>query len=81
MVFSVWRLLRWVQMVVLVCLFSFVLFKMMEIVHVWMQPVDKYKQPKGNSLKVNGDFDLEQPVEDVTAAIIERLKMFYRLGE
>lgn len=82
MVISVRKVVRWVQMVLLVCLFSFVLFKMMEVVHVWIQPMDKYKEPQGDSLKVNSDFHFDQSAnKDWIADILQRLKVFYFTGE
>ncbi|MFC4767245.1 DUF4227 family protein [Effusibacillus consociatus] len=81
MVISLRKLARWVQMVLLICLFSFVLFKMMEVVHVWIQPTDKYREPKGESLKVNSDFHFDQWRDDWAAEVIHRLKVFYFIGE
>jgi hypothetical protein len=81
MVISVRKLTRWIQMAVLICLFSFVLFKMMEVVHVWMQPTDKYKEPIGDSLKVNTDLYRDPDARDWASEIIHRLKIFYFTGE
>ncbi|GAX91867.1 DUF4227 family protein [Effusibacillus lacus] len=81
MIISLRRITRWIHIVILVGLFSFVLFKMMEVVHVWMQPVNKYREPRGDSLKVNSDLNLEQRPGYLVDGIIQRLKVFYMTGE
>lgn len=81
MIISVRRLIRWVQMTILICLFSFVLYKMLEVVHIWMQPVDKYREPKGESLKVNAASGSQHPGGDWLSDILQRLKLFYLTGE
>ena len=81
MVISIRQLSRYIQMLILVFLFSFVLFKMMEVVYAWMQPVDKYRVPAGDSLKVSSDLYPEQNGEDWALELIQRLKVFYYTGE
>ncbi|BCJ85825.1 DUF4227 family protein [Effusibacillus dendaii] len=83
MIVSLRQIARWVQMAVLVCLFSFVLFKAMALFHAWIQPVDKYREPRGNSLKVNSVPISSESDSDWDWAnyILSRMKMFYFTGE
>lgn len=81
MIISLRKISRWMQMIILVCLFSFILYKMLEVVHAWIQPVDKYREPKGDSLKVNAQSTGPQTDETVWEDLIARLRLFYFTGE
>jgi hypothetical protein len=68
-------------MLLWVCLFSFVLFKMLQVVHVWIQPSDRYREPKGDSLKVNGSLYTDASNGEWLREISDRLRQFYFSGE
>lgn len=81
MIISLRKISRWMQMMILVCLFSFILYKMLEVVQVWIQPVDKYREPIGDSLKVNAEY-AKMPTDAYWLNdLITRLKLFYFVGE
>lgn len=81
MIISLRKISRWMQMMILVCLFSFILYKMLGVVQVWIQPVDKYREPIGDSLKVNAE-NAKRPTDaDWLNDLITRLKLFYFVGE
>lgn len=81
MVISLRKISRLLQMIILVCLFSFVLFKMFSAVNVWIQPTDKYRDPTGDALKVNSDLYNAQVDSVWLDNMLQRLKQFYYLGE
>lgn len=81
MIISLSRISRWMQMMILVCLFSFILYKMLEVVQVWIQPVDKYREPRGDTLKVNAEHAERQTDAAWLNELITRLKLFYFVGE
>lgn len=81
MIISVRKLTRTVRMLIWVCLFSFVLFKMLQAVHVWIQPSDRYREPKGDSLKVDGSLYSHASNGDWLHQISVRLREFYFTGE
>jgi hypothetical protein len=68
-------------MMILVCLFSFILYKMLDVLHVWIQPTDKYREPIGDSLKVNAEFAVRSTNTAWFDELLTRLKLFYFLGE
>lgn len=81
MIISLRKVSRWLQMMILVCLFSFVLYKMLEAVQVWIQPTNKYREPAGESLKVNADLALRLTDPAWFDEMLARVKLFYFLGE
>jgi hypothetical protein len=80
MVISVRRLSRLLRMLVFLCLFSFITYKVLGLVQEMITPADKYREPIGSdAVKVStGEpADADQVWEDVLA----RLAIFYQIGE
>ncbi|MDF2922055.1 MAG: hypothetical protein K0R57_969 [Paenibacillaceae bacterium] len=71
---------KWIERAKFIALFvvlTFVLYQILAVLSSWMQPVHKYRQPVGRSVKV---FQQEKGTMDAES-ISERLKLFYWYGE
>lgn len=80
MIISVRRVSRYLRMLVFVCLFSFICYKVLAIVHVMIEPTNKYKQPVGSeAVKVNADLTSQH--ETAWQEMLDRLSVFYQIGE
>lgn len=81
MIISVRRISRFLRMLIFVCLFSFICFKVLTIVQGMIQPThNKYKQPTGgDAVKVSAYGT--QPGEPMWQEMLDRLAAFYQIGE
>jgi hypothetical protein len=80
MIISVRRLSRFMRMLVFVGLFSFICYKVLAVVHVMIEPTNKYKQPVGGeAVKVNAA--TKPGHETAWQEMLDRLSAFYQIGE
>jgi hypothetical protein len=71
---------KWIERAKFIMLFvvlTFVLYQIISVLSVWMEPVHKYKQPAGGAVKV---FQQERGTMDAKD-MPERLRLFYWYGE
>lgn len=82
MVISVRRMSRLLRMLVFVAVFSFIIFKVLGIVHDMIQPTNKYKEPVGDdAVKVSAGPYVEVTSQTVWEELLARLGLFYEIGE
>ncbi|MGZ4030840.1 MAG: DUF4227 family protein [Tumebacillaceae bacterium] len=80
MIISVRRVSRFMRMLVFVGLFSFICYKVLAIVHVMIEPTNKYKEPTGSeAVKVDADYKADS--ESAWQEMLDRLSVFYQIGE
>jgi hypothetical protein len=71
---------KWLQIgkfVVAFVIFAYVLFHLLQVMSVWIEPDYRYREPAGRAVKVFHDQVVD--VESMNAK--ERLKFFYWYGE
>lgn len=74
------RLNKWVDRAKFLLIFivlTFVLYQLLSVLSVWMEPVQRYKQPSGGAVKV---FQPEAGTMDARS-MPDRLRLFYWYGE
>ncbi|WP_438448847.1 DUF4227 family protein [Gorillibacterium sp. sgz5001074] len=71
---------KWIDRAKFILLFvvlTFVLYQILSVLSLWMEPVQRYKQPSGSAVKVfhqdSGTLDADN--------MPERLRLFYWYGE
>ncbi|MNR57233.1 hypothetical protein D3C85_1779640 [compost metagenome] len=78
MIFSYRKLIVRLQYILVFVALTVVLYQVMMAVSGWIQPVNKYKQPTGKSVKVFGQ---SEHISFDSNSISERLRLFYWYGE
>lgn len=71
---------KWIErakFIVLFVVLTFVLYEIIGVLSVWMEPVHKYRQPAGGAVKVFRQDEGTLDARDVR----DRLKLFYWYGE
>ncbi|AWB45069.1 DUF4227 domain-containing protein [Paenibacillus sp. CAA11] len=77
MVISVRKGLRALRFLIIFVVLVYVLSKLYGVLGDWTSSVDKYRYPEGSAVKAAGS-PAEQGLEE---SLLDRLKLFYRLGE
>ena len=72
------RLLEWIFLVFVFFAFTLFMYRIVFIVNTWIEP-NQYKEPKGNSIKVNEmkDDDIHTFSNQQNESFVEQLKLFY----
>ncbi|MCM3784078.1 YqzK family protein [Neobacillus mesonae] len=80
MIISVRKMLRLVRFLIVFAALVYMFYNVFNLFSTWITPVDHYKIPEGNALKV---FHPEQGtgLELKKTNIIERLRFYYWYGE
>lgn len=78
MIFSLRRSWRLLRVVVLFLVLVYLLYCVFVRLFAWLTPIQQYKIPTGNAVKVTGSSIVEEQVED---SFLERLRFFYWYGE
>lgn len=76
MIISFGKWLRRGKFVVLFVFFTYLLYYALMIVSQWIEPVQRYREPKGHAVKA---FYQQGSLEEMTMK--ERLRLFYWIGE
>ncbi|UOF89898.1 YqzK family protein [Fodinisporobacter ferrooxydans] len=78
MIISVRRLIRFLQMWILIVAGTLFMYQALHLIHYVLWQNDPYHPPKGRSIKVQAAASHEQPwyMED-----LQRLRVFYITGE
>lgn len=79
MIISVRQISRFLRMIVFVAILSFICFKVLGIVQAMIEPVDKYREPRGDAVKV--DAPLAEAPPTAWEEVLGRLSLFYKIGE
>lgn len=77
MIFSLRKGWRFIRFIVLFCVLFFLLYTALERLSSWVTPIQQYKIPAGNAVKVAGSSLEEQP----ESGFWQRLRFFYWYGE
>ncbi|WP_068696039.1 DUF4227 family protein [Paenibacillus yonginensis] len=77
MVISVRKWLKALRFFLLFCMLVYVFSKLFGIFEHWLNPGDPYRYPEGSAVKAGSMQVHQEEQEDM----LERLKLFYRLGE
>ncbi|WP_370872435.1 DUF4227 family protein [Paenibacillus zeirhizosphaerae] len=77
MIFSLRKGWRFIRFFVLLCILAFLLYSAFERLSSWVTPIQHYKIPEGNAVKVAGTSIAEEP----EGGFWERLRFFYWYGE
>jgi hypothetical protein len=80
MIISVRQISRFLRMLVLVAILSFILFKVLTILQALFEPVDKYREPRGDAVKVDAELADSVP-RTAWEEVWRRLSLFYKIGE
>ncbi|GBF11551.1 DUF4227 family protein [Tepidibacillus infernus] len=73
------RILEWLILFVFFFLLTLFLYQLVLILSDWIQPIDQFKEPSGRAVKV---IDMGNGTEIRNSEdVIDRLKLFYWLGE
>lgn len=78
MIMSLYALLRRLIFIVLFLMMTYALIHLLDIMRDWVFPADKYRQPLGKAMKV---FQLKDGLEKQQFSFVERLRLYYWLGE
>jgi hypothetical protein len=76
-IFSLRKGWRFIRFIVLFCVLVFLLYSALERLSSWVTPIQQYKIPAGNAVKVAGG-SLEEEQEN---GFWQRLRFFYWYGE
>ncbi len=76
MIVSLRKVMERGKFVILFIVLTFLLYHAFGIISAWIQPVERYREPKGRAVKVfqNGGFS-------ENGSMADRLKLFYWYGE
>lgn len=79
MIFSYRKLLVRLRFILLFMTLTVVLYQVMVVLTSWIEPVNRYRAPAGNSVKVFGQHEHASfPESDKMS---DRLRLFYWYGE
>ncbi|MFB5675501.1 DUF4227 family protein [Paenibacillus terreus] len=78
MIFSLRKGWRFIRFIVLFCVLVFLLYSALERLSSWVTPIQQYKIPAGNVVKVAGGSIAEEQPE---GGFWQRLRFFYWYGE
>ncbi|MEK3787809.1 DUF4227 family protein [Paenibacillus sp. FSL K6-1230] len=78
MILSIRRACRTLALLCVFCCLTLVLYLALQWVSDWISPVDHYRIPEGNAIKVFID---ELPAKEEPSPLSERLRFFYWYGE
>jgi len=84
MIISVRRLSRLLRLLVMVCLFSFICFKVLGLLQELIEPANRYREPVGgDARKVDAVHTMAgaTPAEGLLEELLARLSVFYKIGE
>jgi len=84
MILSVRKMSRVLRLMVFVCLFSFICFKVLTVLQGMLAPEQKYREPLGSdALKVNAVSaqGAGEPAGSLWDEMRARLSVFYQTGE
>jgi hypothetical protein len=77
MVISIRNWFRWLRFLILFVMLAYVFTRLFGILEHWVAPPSPYRYPDGSAVKAGS-----RPVQqDEQEDMLERLKLFYRLGE
>jgi hypothetical protein len=79
MIFSYRKLLVRLRFILLFMALTVILYQVLLVLSVWIQPVNRYRTPSGNSVKVFGQHE-HASVSD-SGKMSDRLRLFYWYGE
>ncbi|GAK39942.1 DUF4227 family protein [Paenibacillus urinalis] len=80
MVFSLRRMFRLVRFLIVFAALVYMFYNVFNLFSEWITPVDHYKIPEGNALKVFHHEEGTGLVMEKTS-MLERLRFFYWYGE
>lgn len=73
------RLMEWIMLFALFLLFTLIIYKLVFMVNDWLQPIDKFKEPSGRSIKV---IEMSPNQTEINLkSTVDRLHLFYIVGE
>lgn len=72
------RLFEWIILVIIFFLLTLFLYDFFNMISDLISPINNYKEPLGKSIKV---FDMSNDNSSNFEQFIERLKVFYWIGE
>ncbi|MFB5268335.1 DUF4227 family protein [Paenibacillus enshidis] len=78
MIFSLRKGWRFIRFIVLFCILTFLLYSALERLSSWITPIQHYKIPEGNAVKVAGTSITDEQQE---RGLWQRLRFFYWYGE
>lgn len=78
MIISLRKCIRYVQMTVYILLFSFVIYEILSIFQSLIQPIDPYREPQKDAVKVASS---PHQQDSWWQPWVNRLKEFYFTGE
>ncbi|MDE5132687.1 DUF4227 family protein [Paenibacillus larvae] len=77
MIFSLRKWMARLKFLFLFLVLTFIMYQALRICSVWIEPIHKYKEPDGESVKAFSKFkDQTKPVR-----MLDRLRFFYWYGE
>ncbi|NOU99286.1 DUF4227 family protein [Paenibacillus planticolens] len=79
MIFSYRKLIVRLRFMLLFMTLTVVLYQVMLVLSGWIEPVNRYRTPTGNSVKVFGQN--ERSVLPESGKMSDRLRLFYWYGE
>lgn len=79
MIISVGKWLERLKFILLFLVLTLLFSKMFGALTAWIEPQQKYREPKGNAVKVFGAAANKGAEEEISFK--ERLKLFYWIGE
>ncbi|WP_138493010.1 DUF4227 family protein [Paenibacillus pinistramenti] len=77
MVISIRKWFRLLRFLILFVMLVYVFSKWFGILEHWLYPADPYRYPEGSAVKAGSTAVQQEGQEEM----LERLKLFYRLGE
>lgn len=79
MIITLRRIFEWIMLFIFFLLFTVILYKLLLDFSTWINPIDKYKAPIRESIKVIDMGGGEKLINKLD--FVERLKFFYWVGE
>jgi hypothetical protein len=79
MIFSYRKMLVRLRFILLFMTLTVVLYQVMLVLSSWIEPVNRYRTPAGNSVKVFGQH--EHAALPESGRMSDRLRLFYWYGE
>ncbi|WP_442601183.1 DUF4227 family protein [Paenibacillus sp. KN14-4R] len=76
MIFSIRKWIGRAKFIVMFVFLTYLLYHVMTIISGWIEPLDKYRHPSGNSVKVFQHRGVLQESDSMS----ERLRLFYWYG-